>query len=130
LGLTPASALSALLAALAALLAARPLARVVLAHASCHVPAVLLSTAAIVIIGVLYTKLDTMETRLSGQIRGVDAKLVNMEATLSAELREVAACVRDGMRRVDAFAEAGAKAQLTWDAVQLKLVPAAVAQRR
>ena len=45
-------------------------------------------------------------------------------------MRELAACVRDGTRRVDSFADAGAKAQLTWDALQLQLVPAAVAQRR
>ena len=107
---------STVLGALAALLAWKPLFSVVWAYADVASLIVAVSTA---VIGVQYAKMN-----------GLESKVEWLETKLSGEISSLTTTVRDGMRRVDEFAEASAKAQLTWDALSMKLVPSAqLAQR-
>jgi hypothetical protein len=128
LGLPPDAAPSLLLAALAALLAWTPLGPAVLAHAR-----VASCAMALAIVAVLCTPPQAAprgHTKRKSGAQRRDVRKAEAKQPLRVESREAVACVRDGMRRVDAFAEAGAKAQLTWDARQMKLVPAAAVMQR
>ena len=95
----------------AAALAWRPLLRVVIARA--HLVAVILSVAA-TIVGSQYA-----------QTSALAAKVDKLDAKVDAKFDQLSADVRAGMRRVDTFAEAAAKAQLLWDAAPVKVASTA-----
>ena len=96
--------LSILMGTAAAALSWKPLVRIVTARADLKGVIVSVATA---VIGAQYVQTSALE------------------AKLEAKLDKLSEDVRDGMRRVDAFAEAAVKVQLLWDAAQVKAVPTA-----
>ena len=106
----------------AAALAWRPLLRVVIARA--HLVAVILSVAA-TIVGSQYAQTSALAAKVDKLDAKVDAKFDQLDAKVDAKFDQLSADVRAGMRRVDTFAEAAAKAQLLWDAAPVKVASTA-----